>query len=67
MKHPVTGGMRVRSYEVLTRAVEDGVNCGWRRAHKHTDMPGEEAIKEAIYNAVTNAICEYFSFEELDS
>lgn len=42
----ISGGMRVRAYEVLSRAVEDGVEYGWRRAHKHTDTPGQDAIKD---------------------
>lgn len=42
-KLPVTVGMRVRAYEVLSRAIEEGVACSWRRAHKHTDTPGENA------------------------
>jgi hypothetical protein len=38
-KRPVQGGMNVRAYPVLCRAVEEGVRYGWRRAHKHTNTP----------------------------
>jgi hypothetical protein len=63
-RRKVTGGMRVRAYGVLARAVEEGVACGWRRAHKHTDAPGEEAIQEQIAQGVLNEICEVFAFDE---
>jgi len=62
-KLPVTGGMQVNSYAVLVRAIEEGVAYGWNRAHKHTNKPGEEKIREEIENGVTNAISEYFDFD----
>ncbi len=41
-KRPVRGGIKVRAYPVLCRAVEEGVAYGWRRAHKHIDTPDAE-------------------------
>lgn len=66
-KRPVRGGMRVRAYDVLQQAVEAGVNYGWNRAHKHTDTPDAEAIKDAIFNAITSEICDWFDFDEEES
>jgi hypothetical protein len=63
-KLPVVGGVRVRSYPVLARAVEEGVAYGWRWAHKHVDSPDEHTIKDQITQAVLNEICEYFDFHE---
>jgi len=60
----VRGGMKVRAYPVLHRAVEEGVAYGWRRAHKHTDKPDAAAIEEQIVTAVVNEICEYFAFDD---
>lgn len=56
--------MRVRVYEVLYRAVDAGVEYGWHRAHKHTDKPDAETIKDQILNAVMSDIGEYFEFDE---
>lgn len=63
----VAGGMRVRAYEVLSRAVEGGVEYGWRRAHKHTETPGEDAIKEQVIQAVLSEVCEWFAFDDESS
>lgn len=49
-----------RVYPLLEGAVEAGIARGWRRAHKHTDTPGEDAICSEVYNAVMGEICERF-------
>lgn len=61
-KIEVAGEMRVRSYEVLCRAVEEGLGYGWHRAHKHTESPDEDAIKQQMLEGVMGAVCEYFTF-----
>lgn len=63
-KRPVSGGVKVRAYSVFSRAVEEGVAYGWRRAHKYTDQPDEATIKEQIVTAVLNEVCEWFDFNE---
>ena len=63
-KANVSGGMRVRAYEVLRRAIEDGAAYGWRRAHKHTATPSEETIKDEIVTGILNEVCEYFDFDD---
>ena len=65
-KRPVRGGMKVRAYDVLRRAVEEGAAYGWRRAHKHTDAPGEDAIVDQIVLGVLNEVCEYFDVDDED-
>jgi hypothetical protein len=54
--------MVVRTYPVLVRCLEDGINYGWERAFKYTDAPSEEAIKDAILQGAINEICEWFTF-----
>lgn len=60
----VEGVLRVRVYDVLRNAVEEGVRCGWNRAHKHTSGPTPEHVEEQIVQAVMNAVCEYFIFDD---
>lgn len=63
-KLPVKRGLRVRAFDVLARAIEEGAEHGWNRAHKHTDKPDEFAVREAVTTAVMDAICEVFDFED---
>ncbi len=54
--------MKPNMYKLVSNCVDNGVNYGWNRAHKHTDSPSEAQIKDEIYNAVMNEICEWFVF-----
>lgn len=56
--------MKAKEFNLMSMAVEQGVNYGYTRAFKHTDTPDEQAIKQAIYDAVINEICENFTFED---
>jgi hypothetical protein len=56
--------MTAKAYPVLARAVEEGVRYGYRRAHKHVEKPDETQMCDAIEQAVLDAVCEWFSFEE---
>lgn len=60
----MTGGMRVRVWAILERAVSEGITYGWNRAHKHAEHPDEELLKEQIERAVLAKIEEYFEIEE---
>lgn len=60
----VIPGIYPRTYRVLRMAVEDGVRCGWSRAHKHVDDPETDAILEHIQDEVINQICEWFKFDD---
>ena len=56
--------MKAKEYSVLLRAVEEGVQRGWNRAHKHTDKPTEDQMIEAMETNIMNEICEWFDFAE---
>lgn len=64
MSQKISGVVRANCFAVMSRAVEEGVAYGWQRAHKHTDAPDEVLIRTQIEEAVLNAICEVFSFDE---
>lgn len=58
--------MKVKEYNVLARAVEEGIDIGYAHAFKHTDKPSEQHLKDCIYKAVTNQICEWFEFSSIE-
>lgn len=57
--------MKPDSYKLLMRCVEDGIEYGWNRAHKHEDSPSPEHIKEQIELAIQTEVCEWFIFDEV--
>lgn len=56
--------MTPKFYELLQRCVEDGVQRGWNRAHKHMSPPPEHAVRAAIEEAVMLEIHEWFTFPD---
>lgn len=56
--------MRPKFYQLLVQCVEDGIEYGYNRAHKHMDNPPDDVIKTQIEDGVLNAISEWFTFEE---
>ena len=59
--------MKAKEYNLMSKCIEDGIAYGYQRAFKHTDKPDDNAIKNAIYEAVMNEICENFTFDDLIS
>jgi hypothetical protein len=59
--------MRFRAYDLVTRAVEDGLGYGIGRLFKHEDGPFTEAQLreriETLHLAITNALCEVIDFD----
>ena len=62
-KTRIRSAVRVNVYRVISEAVEIGTGRGWRRAHKHADDPGEDAIVTEIHNAVLTELCEVLDFD----
>ncbi len=57
--------LKANVYNVLERCIEDGIEGGWNKAHKHTDTPSEEEIKQQIEHYIMLSICEMFKFDEV--
>lgn len=59
--------LKPRTYQVLQRAVEEGISYGYRRAHKHLEegqTPSEQSLKDAIEDAVMLNITEWFHIDD---
>lgn len=61
-KLDVKGAVSLDSYAVFCRAVEEGINWGFLRAHKYSNKPSEEFLKQHIQREVENSVTEYFKF-----
>lgn len=64
--------MKAREYDVLERAVEEGIRYGIRRFNKYVpEGPEGQAIEDGeaerlegeVLSAVLNGICDWFDFE----
>jgi hypothetical protein len=52
--------MKPKTRVILEMAIEQGVQRGWRLAHKHVENPEEHVIIESVMSE----IYEYFTFED---
>ena len=58
----IKDGVRFNAYAIIDQAVENGIECGYRRAFKHSESPDEFTIKSEVQTAVMNALCEVLEF-----
>jgi hypothetical protein len=56
--------MKAKTYQLIQECVENGVQLGFNRAHKHTDTPSDDELQNKIIDSVMLEICEWFSFNE---
>lgn len=54
---------KFKAYSIIESAVSEGIARGYRRAHKHTDAPGEEHILESIRSAVMGELEEVLDYD----
>lgn len=60
----IATAIQAKTYDLMYKAVEDGVSYGLHRAYKYSDNPSVEDMGETIRLAVMNSICEWFEFPE---
>ena len=56
--------MRIKIYKLIEQIVEEGIDAGYLRAHKHTDTPIEETIKHCIEQYIMQGFDDYFEFNK---
>ena len=56
--------MKPKAYQLLERCIEDGLQAGYQRAHKHTDNPAMEDIWNAQLRSIMLEISEWFNFDD---
>ena len=57
--------MKPKSHLVLELCIKQGIDYGWMRAHKHTDTPSDDLIKQEIEEEIWNQVWEWFDMETL--
>ena len=55
--------MKPKTHQVLELAIKQGIDWGWARAHKHTDTPNENLIKQEMEEEIWNQLHEWFDME----
>ena len=58
--------MQVKMYPLIERLIDEGIEAGWNRAHKHTDTPIEKTIKQCIEQYIMQGFDETFEFDKED-
>lgn len=53
-----------KSYLVLQRAIEEGIEAGYVRSFKYVENPTEAQIKDSIFEYVMLEIGNFFTFDE---
>lgn len=56
--------LKVNTYAVLEECIEIGISGGWIKAHKHTDTPTDDYIKEQILHYIMLQVCEKFKLDD---
>ena len=56
--------MKPKTRLVLEMAIKEGISFGWNRAHKHTETPDEDVVKQQIEQHIWNSIYEWFDMGE---
>ena len=56
--------MKIKMYQLISRAIEEGVDFGWNRAHKHSEKPEKNTVLDSIHSEVMSQICEVFDFDD---
>lgn len=55
--------LKANVYAILNDCVSNGIEAGWNKAHKHTDRPTADHVKDMILNYIMNEIGEKFKFD----
>lgn len=56
--------MKANMHKILEHVLDVGIELGWRRAHKHTDTPSAELLKNSIEQALWDELYEWVVFDD---
>lgn len=58
--------VKIDTYKIISRAIEEGIQYGYRRAHKYVENPDENHIVDQIYGAIMNELSEILIFDQFE-
>ena len=58
--------MTPKTYPLLLMCIENGIQLGINRAHKHTDTPSVDELHQQIEASIMTEIHEWFDFGDTD-
>jgi hypothetical protein len=56
--------LKFKAYEIIERAVEEGISYGIKRAYKHEENPSQDLISIEIEKAVMFSLTEIIDFDD---
>lgn len=58
--------MKPNIQHIIDLCIETGIDLGFQRAHKHTDQPDHEHIKQQVYQAIWQELDQLFIWDNHD-
>ena len=65
-RQTIGSSLKVNVYKLISRTVEEGVARGWQQAHKYTDEPKPDFIRQKIEDSVLSELCEIFIWPDVE-
>jgi hypothetical protein len=56
----------LKGYDIIQKAVEEGVESGWNKAYKNEDCPNKENVIDYIVKNVMNSLDEVINFTKIN-
>lgn len=57
----------LKTYDIIERAVEEGLEFRWNRAHKHEDYPTKEVIFDHLIGNIMHSLDEIIDFSKINN
>lgn len=60
----IEASIKLDVYKIIRESIDKSIDHGWNRAHKYTEIPGIDHIKEELLNSIMNDLCQIIKFDE---
>ncbi len=56
--------IKFKTYNLIEKAIEEGIEYGWRKSHKYEDTPPDEHLKQQLLQAIMVSLDEIIDFND---